>query len=119
MQCSAQEVADWFHVSVDTLDRRLHEEYKCGFAEFFARHRTKGKMAIRRNLFQLSSHNATAAIFLAKNHLGMTDKLETVHAGDEKRPIVIQGVTAETKRLLGEVLRGEGTESEAADNKDI
>jgi ribosomal protein S19E (S16A) len=77
LQCTAQEIADWFHVSVDTLDRRMREERHVGFAEFFATYRTSGKIALRRTMFRLAESNAAMCIFLAKNHLGMVDKIET------------------------------------------
>lgn len=76
LQCSELEIADWFKVSVDTLARRLREEKNASFAEFFTLHRVTGKIALRRNLFKLSERYPQAAIFLAKNWLGMVDKTE-------------------------------------------
>ncbi len=76
LQCSELEIADWFHVSVDTLARRLREEKSASFAEFFTLHRVQGKIALRRNLFKLSEKYPQAAIFLAKNWLGMVEKTE-------------------------------------------
>lgn len=76
LQCSELEIADWFHVSVDTLARRLKEEKNASFAEFFTLHRVQGKIAVRRNLFTLSGKQGHVAIFLAKNWLGMVDKTE-------------------------------------------
>jgi len=74
LQCTEQEMADWFHVSVSTLDRRIREERHQRFEEFFAKHRVQGKITLRRNLFKLSESSAAAAIFLAKNWLGMVDR---------------------------------------------
>lgn len=74
LQCGEQEVADWFHVSISTLDRRIHTERGYGFDEFFTKHRVQGKMSLRRNLFRLSETDARVAIFLAKNWLGMVDR---------------------------------------------
>jgi len=76
IQCSELEIADWFHISVDTLARRLKEEKNASFAEFFTKNRVGGKIALRRNLFRLSEKHPAAAIFLAKNWLGMVDKTE-------------------------------------------
>lgn len=87
LQCSEQEIADWFHISVDTLDRRLRQEKNCTFAVYFTEKRVAGKIALRRNLFKLSERNSTAAIFLAKNWLGMKDNLEIT--GDESSPIPV------------------------------
>ena len=79
LQCSELEIADWFHISVDTLTRRLREEKQASFAEFFTLHRVQGKIALRRNLFKLSERYPQAAIFLAKNWLGMVDKTEVAN----------------------------------------
>ncbi len=81
LQCSELEIADWFHISVDTLARRLKEEKDASFAEFFTLHRVQGKIALRRNLFKLSEKYPQAAIFLAKNWLEMNDKQEVEHSG--------------------------------------
>ena len=81
LQCSQTEIADWLHVSVDTLVRRLQEEKQQSFAEFFQLHRVQGKIAVRRNLFKLSEKYPQAAIFLAKNWLGMTDNVQMEHTG--------------------------------------
>jgi len=87
LQCSELEIADWFHVSVDTLSRRLKEEKSANFAEFFTLHRVQGKIALRRNLFKLSERYPQAAIFLAKNWLGMADKQEIEHSGNISRSL--------------------------------
>jgi len=76
MQCSQLEIADWFHISVDTLERRLKEEKHQSFAEFFSLHRVQGKIALRRNLFKLAEKQGHVAIFLAKNWLGMVERQE-------------------------------------------
>lgn len=81
LQCSELEIADWFHVSVDTLARRLRDEKDTSFKEFFTSNRVGGKIALRRNLFKLSEKHPAAAIFLAKNWLGMRDTQEITGAG--------------------------------------
>ena len=73
LQCTAQEIADFNDCSVDTLDRRLREEYKLGFADFFKKHNSGGKISLRRNQFKLSEKNATMAIWLGKQYLGQSD----------------------------------------------
>ena len=82
LQCSELEIADWFHVSVDTLARRLKEEKGASFKEFFTLNRVAGKITLRRNLFRLSEKHPAAAIFLAKNWLEMKDTQEIEHSGN-------------------------------------
>ena len=90
IQCSEQEVADWFHCSVDTIERRLKEKYNTTFAEFFEKHRVGGKIALRRNMFKMAEKHPSMAIFLAKNWLGMKESIPIV--GDEERPIILKVV---------------------------
>ena len=50
----------------------------------------------------------------------MADKQEIEHSGSEERPVIIKGVSNETKKLLGEVISGKGTErSGATDNAGV
>jgi len=76
MQCTKLEICDWFGLTDKTLERWCKDTYKLGFSEVFKKKRINGKIALRRNLLQMSSSNAAVAIFLAKNWLGMRDKLD-------------------------------------------
>ncbi len=109
LQCSELEIADWFHISVDTLARRLKEEKDASFAEFFTIHRVQGKIAVRRNLFKLSERYPQAAIFLAKNWLGMKESVE--HTGEGGGPVKaeIMVLSDTAKKLTEEILNGKGT----------
>lgn len=109
IQCSEEEIADWFHVSIDTLARRLKEEKDSSFKEFFELHRVQGKIALRRNMFRMSEKHPSMAIFLAKNWLDMTEKTEVTGAGGEpiKTEIIVSSETA--KKLTKAILNGEGT----------
>ena len=107
IQCSELEIADWFYVSVDTLSRRLKEEKNASFAEFFTLHRVKGKIALRRNLFKLSERYPQAAIFLAKNWLGMSDKQELEHSTKDDKPLQIQVVSPKAKELIEKLTSGD------------
>ena len=109
IQCSEVEIADWYHVSVDTLARRLKDEKGVSFKEFFELHRVSGKIALRRNLFQLAQKQGHVAIFMAKNWLGMTDSHELANPPGEtfKTEIIVSNETA--KELTKAILNGEGT----------
>lgn len=75
----AEEIAGSFHVSVDTLDRRLKETYNMTFAEMKEKVCGAAKLRLRNNQFRMSEHNCSMAIWLGKNWLGQkdTDKHET------------------------------------------
>ena len=76
LQCTEQEICDWFEVTDKTLARWCHDTYGMDFSEVFRTKRTAGKVSLRRNMMRLSERNAIMAIFLAKNWLGMTDNVE-------------------------------------------
>lgn len=77
LQCTLEEVCGWFGVQDDTLNKWCRENYEGRtFSEVFAEKRVAGKISLRRNMLQLASKNATMAIFLAKNWLGMSDNVE-------------------------------------------
>ena len=69
IQCTDQELASFFEVDVRTIERR---KKKPAFAAALERGRAKGRVSIRRMLFTLAAKgNVAAAIFLAKNLLGL------------------------------------------------
>ena len=83
LQCTLAEVAGWFGCSEDTIERRVLEEYKEGFAEVFAKKRGKGKISLRRWQMQCAEKgNAAMLIFLGKNYLGQKDSWG--NEGDDK-----------------------------------
>ena len=81
IQCTEVEISEWFHCSVDTVERRVRDRFGISFAEYYQKKRVGGLVSLRRNLFKLSEKNAAVAIFLAKNWLGMSDKQELEHSG--------------------------------------
>jgi hypothetical protein len=87
MQCTDEEIAAFFSVSVKTIERR-RELPK--FREMMDQALAKGRVSVRRNLFkQANAGNIAAAIFLAKNLLGYRDVLNTEHTGMAGQPIQI------------------------------
>lgn len=73
LQCTVSEIASYFRVSVDTIERWCKRTYNKKFVEVLAEKGEIGKVSMRRNLIHLSERNAAVAIFLAKNYLGMKD----------------------------------------------
>ena len=118
-QCSILEMCEWLHVTDKTLQRRVKEQYGETFSLVFEKKRIGGIISLRRNLFKQSEKSAAVAIFLAKNFLGMSDKQEIEHSGNKDKPIIIRGVAGATRKMLSEVLNGEGTEGGNTDNTGI
>jgi hypothetical protein len=72
---STAEIAAVLGCSSDTLERNYKEEMKTG--------KLKAKAGLRRKQFELAMQgNVTMLIWLGKNMLGQSDKLET-HANDK------------------------------------
>ena len=74
--CTEEEIAGWFGCSVDTIEAWCKRTYNENFTEVFKKHSAGGKLTLRRNMLRLSEKNASMAIFLAKNWLGMSDNVE-------------------------------------------
>ena len=76
IQCTEEEIASWFKCSVDTVERWCKRELKMSFAEAFKKYSSSGKISLRRWQYKMAEHNVPMAIFLGKNWLGQTDKIE-------------------------------------------
>lgn len=74
LQCTKEDIADWFEVSEDTIDRFCKREYGINFAVVFRQKRAKGKVSLRKSGFDMARTNPTVHIFYAKNFLQMTDR---------------------------------------------
>lgn len=96
MQCTLPEIAGWFSCSEDTVQRWCKRTYKQTFAVVFARLREGGKASLRATQFKLAQKSPAMAIFLGKNWLGQTDRIEqtTLAISDEAR--------ADVERLLSD-----------------
>lgn len=70
MACTTEEIAHWFDVSNDTIERN--------FAAILKKGRSKGKMSMKRALFQkVQNGDLGAMVWWGKNFAGMSDKVET------------------------------------------
>lgn len=76
IQCTKEEIADFFNVDEDTLNAWCKRVYGHNFSVIFRQKRGTGKIALRRYGFEMAKTNPAVHIFYAKNHLGMTDHVE-------------------------------------------
>ena len=101
IQCTQEEICEFFHVCADTLNTWCKRTYKKNFSAVYEEKRGTGKISLRRAQYQLAlKGNATMLIWLGRNWLGQTDK-DKSDGMDEvlKRldaMIAALGVTAET-----------------------
>ena len=96
IHCTIKEMASILGCSVDTLERR--------FADIIEKGRDEGKMSLRRVMFKkaVQGENTAMLIWLSKQHLGMSDKIEqkdTTNMTDEE-------LYAEAQELLAKAKNG-------------
>lgn len=75
IQCTGEEIASFFEISYDTLERRCKEQFKVSFAEYIKEKSAKGKSSLRRMQWKAAMNgNVTMLIWLGKQYLGQADK---------------------------------------------
>lgn len=76
IQCTLEEIADWFRCCEDTIERWCKRTYGESFKEVYRKYQGRGKASLRRMQFKIAEKNATMAIFLGKQYLGQKDYFE-------------------------------------------
>lgn len=86
-QCPKVEIASRLGISIDTFDRR--------YAELYATSKEGGKSKLREKLWAMAmAGDNRVIIFLAKNLLGMSDKVSTELSGPNGNPVQIDDARA-------------------------
>lgn len=76
-QCSKLEIASWFECSEDKIERWVKKTYGMTFAAVFAQKRAKGLVSLRHRQYSKALEGSVPMlIFLGKNYLGQSDKVE-------------------------------------------
>ena len=83
--CTQEEICWYFRdekgkaANIDTLSRWCKRVFGVTFQEFYKQNGGFAmKIALRRNQIALSKKSAAMAIFLGKNYLGQTDRIEQI-----------------------------------------
>jgi hypothetical protein len=77
IHCTLPEMAAWFQCSEDTIERAVKRQYGENFAEIYRQKQGLGKVSLRRKMFETAMNGSvTMMIWLSKNMLGYTDKVE-------------------------------------------
>lgn len=76
MQATGEEIAAFFKIDYDTLNRILYDDGHGGFSDYFKKASGVGKISLRRAQFRsaVTNSNVTMQIFLGKNWLAQKDK---------------------------------------------
>ena len=87
IQCTEEEICGIFDCDDVTLNRWCKDTYGKRFSEVYKQKRQGGKMSLRRKQWEMAGMNPTMAIWLGKQWLGQTDKVEQTVAviSDETR----------------------------------
>lgn len=84
IQCTLDEICGWFGVSKKTLEAWCKRTYGDTFSTVFYQKRGIGKISLRRAQYQSAmGGNSALLIWLGRNWLGQTDKVEIdLHESD-------------------------------------
>jgi len=89
MMCSQEEICAVFNVSDETLRNWCKENYGETVEKVASRFRNVGKSSLRRTQFKLAEKNTQMAIWLGKQYLNQTDKIENT---SEERIVVVNDI---------------------------
>lgn len=90
LQCTEQEICDYFGVSPKTLISWCKRTYGESFSKVFAQKRGTGKISLRRAQMQSAlGGNTTMLIWLGRNYLGQSEKDKTESQAVEPVKVII------------------------------
>lgn len=78
LQCTQDEFCGWFECADKTLEAFCKKTYGLSFADAFERFRGKGKISLRRMQWRMAESSAAMGIWLGKQYLGQTDKIQVL-----------------------------------------
>lgn len=88
LQCTHEEICQFFGVSEPTLQGWCKRTYGKTFFQVFEEKRAGGKISLRRMQWRLAERNSAMAIFLGKNILGQRDAMSVgVNLSTDDDPI--------------------------------
>lgn len=91
MQCTLDEIAGFFHCSIDTIQNWCKRTYDGEtFANTYKKYSQNGKISLRRYQFKLAEKNASMAIWLGKQYLGQKDICEVDESEKKERINVLK-----------------------------
>ena len=76
MLCTQEEMCGFFGIDHKTLDAWCKREYGEGFSHTYKKFSQDGKISLRRAQFRMAEKSPAMAIWLGKQYLGQTDKVE-------------------------------------------
>lgn len=77
IMCTGQEIASFFNVKYDDMLYWCKHTYHKNFSVVYEQKSALGKISLRRMQFKHANSNPVMAIWLGKQYLGQTDKVES------------------------------------------
>lgn len=99
IQCTEKEIASVLGVSRQTLNEKCKKEYGITFLALSEQNRVWGKISLRRQMFNRAKKSDPVLIFMAKNHLGMTDRPEYERESDSGE--ILKAIRGEIQQITG------------------
>ena len=87
LQCTIEEIAGFFKCNRDTIDAWCKRTYKEGFSATYKIYSQNGKISLRRFQYRLAEKNPSMAIWLGKQWLNQTDKIEATTSFEDLTPL--------------------------------
>ena len=107
INCTAEEIEAYLNIkdktiSIPTIKRRIKEDFNMTFEQYIAQKANgTAKVSLRRAHYRLVSEgNVAMIIFLSKNLLGMSDKVQTEITGKDGGAIAIESPREDIERKL-------------------
>lgn len=120
MQCTEEECAGFFDMSVTTLRERIRAEYDMTFSEVYARASAGGKISVRQKQYKRAMEGSDQMlIHLGKHWLGQHERQE--HTGARGGPIetlartIEQMTPEERKQRIDELERKRTPDNRVSD----
>lgn len=98
VQCTVDEIESILHTNQATLDKWCLKTYKENFCTVYKRLSSNGKQSLRRYQYTQAKRSATMAIWLGKQWLGQSDKIDNL----EQQMRTVLTVLNDTNRLINQ-----------------
>ncbi|TXD47358.1 hypothetical protein [Polaribacter sp. IC073] len=100
--CEGTEIASYLGMHPNTFYDRVQEEFKMSFTDYKRQKGELGNIVLRKAQFEAATEgNTSMMIFLGKQKLGQSDKIETINKNENK--IDLSSYSEEEKKLLFEL----------------
>lgn len=87
--CTEEEQASYFKVDADTLNAWCKKIYKMTFSDTYKKVEPSGHISLRASQYKMAKTNPTMSIWLGKQVLGQTDKMEQTFTNEPELKIEV------------------------------